>query len=150
MDLDVTVQHILTPEKIELEMSEIERLKEIQPHLKKAGLWVDIIDEVHVMVRAVPQVIKEVDIVALLINLANDVEFYDKTMSDEVKSVHSAIACHASIKAGQEVTVTSMNALLRLMEDTPYFSQCNHGRPTYIKLSHADLNRTFQRDFHRE
>lgn len=66
-------------------------------------------------------------------------------LSDRLDAILSRIACHGSVRTGRRMQADEMNALLREMEQTPHSGQCNHGRPTYIHLSMADIEKLFGR-----
>jgi len=79
--------------------------------------------------------------------LADELAAYDQALSLEEKldAVAGTMACHGSVRAGRVLSVAEMNALLREMEVTPHSGQCNHGRPTWIKLAHGDIEKLFGR-----
>ena len=66
-------------------------------------------------------------------------------LRDRLDHVAATIACHGSVRAGRMLSVAEMNALLREMEVTPRSGQCNHGRPTWVKLAHGDIEKLFGR-----
>ena len=80
-------------------------------------------------------------------DVADELGAFDEALglAERLDRVASTIACHGSVRAGRSLNATEMNALLRQMEETPNSGQCNHGRPTWIKLSHGDLERLFGR-----
>lgn len=145
MQSEVTVQPLLVPEVIEISIPETDRLREMVPLLKNVGVEISIDSPNQIVVRAIPQIAKTMDFKALFTDIANDIEFYEQIISADVKAIRSVIACHSSIKAGKILTVVEMNALLRLMESIPFFSQCNHGRPTYIRLPYDHIDKAFRR-----
>ena len=67
------------------------------------------------------------------------------SLRDKLDHVAATIACHGSVRAGRILSVAEMNALLREMEVTPRSGQCNHGRPTWVKLGHGDIEKLFGR-----
>jgi DNA mismatch repair protein MutL len=66
-------------------------------------------------------------------------------LSDRLEAVIARMACHGSVRSGRILRIDEMNALLREMEHTPHSGQCIHGRPTYVELKKADLERMFGR-----
>jgi len=99
------------------------------------------------LVRAVPAALGKTDIAGLLADLAAEIAELGGALSlrDKLDHVAATIACHGSVRAGRVLSVAEMNALLREMEVTPRSGQCNHGRPTWVKLDHGDLEKLFGR-----
>ena len=99
------------------------------------------------IVRAVPAALGKPDVAALLADLAAEIAELGGAISlrDRLDLVAATIACHGSVRAGRVLSVAEMNALLREMEVTPNSGQCNHGRPTWVKLAHGDIERLFGR-----
>ena len=94
-----------------------------------------------------PALLGEVDVRGLLRDLGDELAEYDQHLSlkEKLEDVCSTMACHGSVRAGRRLNVQEMNALLRQMEVTPHAGQCNHGRPTYVELKLADIERLFGR-----
>jgi DNA mismatch repair protein MutL len=99
------------------------------------------------LVRAAPALLGQSDIPGLVRDLADDLAEFDQALSlkERLDHVAATMACHGSVRAGRTLSVAEMNALLREMEVTPNSGQCNHGRPTWVKLSSGDLERLFGR-----
>jgi DNA mismatch repair protein MutL len=87
------------------------------------------------------------DAKGLLEDLADDLAAYDDALSlkERIDHVAATMACHGSVRAGRVLSVAEMNALLREMEVTPHSGQCNHGRPTWVKLALGDVEKLFGR-----
>ena len=99
-----------------------------------------------VVVREVPALIGNGDTQGLVRDLADELaEWDDSTLRQRLADVCSTLACHGSVRAGRRLNADEMNALLRQMETTPHAGQCNHGRPTYVELKLADIERLFGR-----
>ena len=100
-----------------------------------------------VVVREVPALLGRIDVKGLVRDLADDLAEIDQAQSlkDRLDHVCSTMACHGSVRAGRRLSVEEMDALLREMERTPRSGQCNHGRPTYVELKLADVERLFGR-----
>jgi DNA mismatch repair protein MutL len=146
-DRGVPSQGLLLPEVVELEDDLIERIEARADELARLGLVVETFGQGSVVVREVPAMLKDPDIKRLVRDLAEDLVEIDeaKGLSDALERVAATMACHGSVRAGRRLTMPEMNALLRDMEATPNSGQCNHGRPTYVTLSHADVERLFKR-----
>ena len=98
-----------------------------------------------VLVREVPALLGRSDVARLVRDLAEDLAEIDQAQSlrEALERVCATLACHGSVRAGRRLSLAEMNALLRAMEATPHSGQCNHGRPTYVALSRADIERLF-------
>ncbi len=99
------------------------------------------------LVRATPAPLGKTDARGLLADLAAELAELGTALAlrDKLDLVAATIACHGSVRAGRVLSVAEMNALLREMEVTPHSGQCNHGRPTWIKLASGDLEKLFGR-----
>ncbi|RTM00337.1 DNA mismatch repair endonuclease MutL [Ancylobacter aquaticus] len=140
-------QMLLVPLVVELDPSEAARLAERAPALEKLGLVIEPFGPGALLVREVPALLGDADITALLRELAEHAAEWDDALPLERRLLHIAatMACHGSVRAGRRLRVEEMNALLREMEDTPNAAQCNHGRPTFVTLALADIERLFAR-----
>lgn len=146
-DGGVARQGLLLPEVVELEQAAVERLAARAPELAELGLELERFGAGAVVVRAVPALLGETDAAGLVRDLADELaELGDApALGERLADVCSTIACHGSIRAGRRLLPDEMNALLRQMEATPHSGQCNHGRPTYVELKLADIERLFGR-----
>jgi DNA mismatch repair protein MutL len=143
----VARQGLLLPEVIELDANSVERLAARAGELAELGLQLEKFGPGAVVVRAVPALLGETDVRGLVRDLADELaELGDApALKERLADVCSTIACHGSIRAGRRMLPEEMNALLRQMEATPHAGQCNHGRPTYVELKLADIERLFGR-----
>jgi DNA mismatch repair protein MutL len=100
-----------------------------------------------VAVRETPSMLGEVDVRGMVLDLAEHMAEWDEALPLERRLLHmsATMACHGSVRAGRRLRPEEMNALLREMESTPNSGQCNHGRPTYVELKLADIERLFGR-----
>jgi DNA mismatch repair protein MutL len=99
------------------------------------------------VVREVPALLGDTDVQGLLRDLADELAELGEAFSlkERLEQVCGTMACHGSVRAGRELNVEEMNALLRQMEATPHSGQCNHGRPTYVELKLTDIEKLFGR-----
>ena len=99
------------------------------------------------LVRALPSALSNADPAALLTDLADDLAKHGDSLllGEKIEYILATMACHGSVRAGRNLTIQEMNALLRDMENTPRSGQCNHGRPTWVKLSMDDVEKLFGR-----
>ncbi len=143
----VARQVLLIPEIVELDPDEAAALVETGESLAALGLALEAFGPGAVMVREVPALLGDTDVKGLVRDLARDVmaEGGGRLLEERLQAVCSTMACHGSVRAGRRLTGEEMNALLREMEATPHSGQCNHGRPTYIELKLADIERLFGR-----
>jgi DNA mismatch repair protein MutL len=146
-DGGVQTQALLLPEVVELEESACDRLEARAEELAAMGLELDRFGPRAMLVRAVPAMLGRTDARGLVTDLADDLAAYDEALSlrEKLDGVAGTMACHGSIRAGRVLSVAEMNALLREMEVTPHSGQCNHGRPTWVKLGHGDIEKLFGR-----
>ena len=116
-------------------------------HLSTFGLAIERFGPDAMLVRAMPGVLKKADPHALLRDLADDIAQHGSSLllGEKIEYVLATMACHGSVRAGRVLDVAEMNALLREMEATPRSGQCNHGRPTWVKLSMDDVEKLFGR-----
>ena len=143
----VARQILLIPEIVELEEADVERLVARGGELARYGLVIEPFGPGAVAVRETPGLLGEIDARAMLRDLAEHMAEWDEALPLERRLMHVAatMACHGSVRAGRRLKPEEMNALLRDMEATPNSGQCNHGRPTYVELKLADIERLFGR-----
>ena len=143
----VSRQALLIPEVVELGESEAARITARSEELTELGLVLEVFGEGAVLVREVPSLLGQVDAKALVRDLADELAAFGDAYSlkEKLEDVCGTMACHGSVRAGRRLNSEEMNALLREMEATPHSGQCNHGRPTYVELKLADIERLFGR-----
>ena len=143
----VARQILLIPEIVELDDDDVARLAERAGELAKYGLAIEPFGPGAVAVRETPSMLGEIDAGALVRDLAEHMAEWDEALPLERRLMHVAatMACYGSVRAGRRLKAAEMNALLREMEATPNSGQCNHGRPTYVELKLADIERLFGR-----
>lgn len=143
----VTRQALLTPEVVELDPAEAERVSARVDELAQLGLIVEPFGAGAVLVRETPALLGDTDVQGLIRDIADDLAEHGAALalSERLGEVCGTMACHGSVRAGRVLSAPEMNALLRQMEATPHSGQCNHGRPTYVELKLADLEKLFGR-----
>ncbi|MFP4043991.1 MAG: DNA mismatch repair endonuclease MutL [Rhodosalinus sp.] len=143
----VAAQALLIPEVVEMPEPGRERLIEAAQALATLGLVIEPFGGEALAVRETPALLGEVDAPALLRDVADALEETGSATALEARlmAVLSRMACHGSVRSGRRLRAGEMNALLREMEATPLSGQCNHGRPTYVELKLADIERLFGR-----
>jgi DNA mismatch repair protein MutL len=146
----ISRQILLIPEVVELDGEAVSSLCAAASELERLGLVVEPFGATSVLVREVPSLLGTSDVKHLLADLAAELaetETEDETrlLAGRLDHVLSTMACHGSVRAGRRLNPEEMNALLRDMEATPFTGQCNHGRPTYIELKLADIEKLFSR-----
>jgi DNA mismatch repair protein MutL len=146
-DGGVPRQSLLLPDVVELDEPECDRVEDAAADLLGWGLEIERFGPTAMLVRAVPAMLVKVDTAALLSDLAAEIAEWGGALAltDRLDLVAATFACHHSVRAGRTLSVAEMNALLRDMERTPRSGQCNHGRPTWVKLAHGDIERLFGR-----
>ena len=143
----VTRQTLLLPEVVELDPAEADRVIARADELAALGLVIEPFGPGAVLVRETPALLGETDAAGLVRDIADDLSENGQALAlrERLEEVCSTMACHGSVRAGRRLTAAEMNALLREMEATPHSGQCNHGRPTYVELKLADIERLFGR-----
>ena len=140
-------QILLSPLVVDLEPRAAAALADKAAGLEALGLVVEPFGPGAALLREAPALLDGADMAALVRDLAEDLAAEDGAQTLERKLDHrlATIACHHSVRAGRKLKPEEMNALLREMEATPGAGQCNHGRPTYVELKLADIERLFGR-----
>jgi len=143
----VVRQALLLPEVVELDPAEAERVTAKAHDLAALGLALEAFGPGAVLVRETPALLGETNVQGLIRDIADDLAENGQALAlkERLEDVCSTMACHGSVRAGRRLTAPEMNALLRQMEATPHSGQCNHGRPTYVELKLADIERLFGR-----
>ncbi|HZG08657.1 MAG TPA: DNA mismatch repair endonuclease MutL [Allosphingosinicella sp.] len=144
----VARQALLLPEVVEMDESGCDRLEARAAELTEMGLELERFGPRAILVRATPAVLGNGDVHGLVVDLADELAAFDEALSlkEKIDHVAATMACHGSVRAGRILSVAEMNALLREMEITPHSGQCNHGRPTWVKLQHGDIEKLFGRN----
>jgi DNA mismatch repair protein MutL len=140
-------QMLLIPEVVELDDNTAAMILSRAEDLARLGLAIEPFGGAAILVREVPALIAGADIKALISDLAEEIEMLGTAtaLEERLHAICARIACHGSVRAGRRLTPEEMNALLREMEATPHSGQCNHGRPTFIELQLADIEKLFAR-----
>lgn len=143
----VAAQALLIPEIVELSSDEQARLLSVAAELTRMGLTIEPFGGGAIAVRETPAILGEVNAKALVLDILDELADSGTTalVQEKIEAILSRVACHGSIRSGRWMRGEEMNALLREMEATPHSGQCNHGRPTYVELKLADIERLFGR-----
>ncbi len=140
-------QALLLPEVVELDETSCDRLEDAAAALAKHGLDLERFGPGAMLVRSLPHAIARTDPARLLRDIDDDLALNGEALllGEKLDLVLATMACHGSVRAGRVLRVDEMNALLREMERTPRSGQCNHGRPTWVKLALEDVEKLFGR-----
>ena len=143
----IAAQALLIPEIVELSPTDATRLLDHADALARLGLAIEPFGGSAVAVRETPAILGQVNAAALLHDILDELADQGDSflMQAKIEAVLSRMACHGSVRSGRQMRPEEMNALLREMEATPHSGQCNHGRPTYVELKLADIERLFGR-----
>ncbi|MFN0042392.1 MAG: DNA mismatch repair endonuclease MutL [Alphaproteobacteria bacterium] len=143
----VARQILLIPEVVELDGPSVGRLAARAADLARLGLVIEAFGPGAVVVRETPALLGEADVQGLLRDLADELAEHGESLALDARldQVCGTMACHGSVRAGRRLALSEMDALLRQMEATPLSGQCSHGRPTYVELKLADIERLFGR-----
>lgn len=140
-------QALLMPQVVELDEPDCDRLEGAVAELAELGLDIERFGPTAMLVRATPAPLGAPNVAGLLADLAAEIADMGGPLAlrDRLDLVAATIACHGSVRAGRILSVAEMNALLREMEVTPRSGQCNHGRPTWVKLDLKTVEKLFGR-----
>ncbi len=143
----VARQGLLIPEVVEMDQPAVDRVMARAAELAELGLIIESFGAETIVVRETPALLGEMNVKALLQDLADDLAELEDTIAlkNRLGDVCATMACHGSIRAGRQLNGEEMNALLREMENTPHSGQCSHGRPTYVELKLEDIEKLFGR-----
>ena len=143
----VARQTLLLPEVVTLDPAEAERIVARSAELGELGLGLEAFGPGAVLVRETPALLGDCDVQGLVRDIADDLAENGSPLAlkERMGEICGTMACHGSVRAGRRLAAAEMNALLRQMEATPHSGQCNHGRPTYVELKLADIERLFGR-----
>ncbi|WP_171211689.1 DNA mismatch repair endonuclease MutL [Ruegeria sp. HKCCA5426] len=143
----VAAQALLIPEIVELSDGDCARLMAVADDLSRLGLTLEPFGGGAIAVRETPAMLGEVDARAMILDILDELadQGESQTVQARIEAILSRVACHGSVRSGRRMRAEEMNALLREMEATPHSGQCNHGRPTYVELKLADIERLFGR-----
>lgn len=140
-------QALLIPEIIELSIQEKELLLNAQDHLESLGLKIESFGDAAIILRETPAILGEINAQKLIFDIIDELKTLEEPLHliEKILDILSTYACHHSVRAGQKLSISEMNHLLRDMEKTLFSGQCNHGRPTYIELTLNDIEKLFGR-----
>ncbi|EKE00738.1 MAG: hypothetical protein ACD_21C00284G0003 [uncultured bacterium] len=143
----IASQIMLLPLTVSLNQTEINCIESNLEILRKLGFDVTRSGPEKVLIRAVPVLLQDADVEQLIRDIVADLlthESFDSIVKS-ISKILSTMACHSSVRAGRKLNINEMNALLRELEHTPRGDQCGHGRPTWVRLTMADLDKLFLR-----
>ncbi len=140
-------QPLLVPVSVRVSRAEADLLETRGDALQAFGLVINRLGEEQVVVREIPAMLQGADVEQLVRDLVSDLAEHGESgrVQQQANKLLATMACHGSVRANRRLSVPEMNALLRAMEATERADQCNHGRPTWVKLSRQELDRLFQR-----
>lgn len=143
----VAAQALLIPEIVELSEGDAARLLEMADDLARLGLTLEPFGAGAIAVRETPAILGTINAKGMILDILDELADLGDSMTVQarIEAILSRVACHGSIRSGRRMQAEEMNALLREMEATPHSGQCNHGRPTYVELKLADIERLFGR-----
>lgn len=143
----VSSQTLLIPEIIELSEQDSAVLMDLSADLSRFGLSIENFGGNSIVVRETPAILGEVNAKSLILDILDELKDWSESnlVKEKLDAILSRVACHGSIRSGRIMKGEEMNALLREMEITPHSGQCNHGRPTYVKLKLSDIEKLFGR-----
>ncbi|AEI37743.1 MAG: DNA mismatch repair endonuclease MutL [Zymomonas mobilis subsp. pomaceae] len=143
----ITAQRLLLPEVVEMDETACDLFESRQEEFSAMGLETERFGQQAILVRATPGLLGNCAVKEMVKDLAGEIAAYDQALllKEKLDHIVATMACHSSVRAGRLLSLAEMNALLREMEITPHSGQCNHGRPTWVKLGHKDIEKLFGR-----
>jgi DNA mismatch repair protein MutL len=143
----IRTQPLLVPVMVQVSAREADLAEVNRDLFGRLGLVVDRMGDASLAVREIPSLLRDADAERLLRDLLSDIAVHGTSdrIREQINSVLGTMACHGAVRANRHLARDEMNALLREMERTERADQCNHGRPTWVKLSAQDLDRLFLR-----
>ena len=143
----INAQTLLIPEIVEFSVPDCERLLAVADDLARLGLGIEAFGAGAIAVRQTPAILGAISAAAVLRDVLDELidAGHSQLVQSKIEAILSRMACHGSVRTGRQMRADEMNALLRDMENTPHSGQCNHGRPTYVELQLADIERLFGR-----
>jgi DNA mismatch repair protein MutL len=143
----VPSQLLLVPPTLRVSPREADAVEEHQARFAALGFELTRSGPDRVVVRRIPSVLEGADVERLVGDVLADLAEHgsDARLVEYENELMATMACHASVRANRRLTITEMNGLLRQMEQTERSGQCNHGRPTWVQLTQAELDRLFLR-----
>jgi len=143
----IRAQPLLVPLSLDVSMREADLCETHRQYFNELGLEIDRQGREQLVVRQIPALLEGADIAALVRDVLSDLLEYGSSdrINEAMNELLSTMACHGSIRANRRLTLEEMNALLREMEITERSGQCNHGRPTWVQVGLAELDKLFLR-----
>ena len=143
----VTQQPLLVPVTIRISDSEMQAFNIQQDIFVQLGLEIEQMDENVLVIRSMPELLANADVSQMVSDVLADLVVHEKSnrIEETMHEILSSMACHGSVRANRQLSISEMNALLRDMEITERSGQCNHGRPTWIQMSMGQLDSWFKR-----
>ena len=140
-------QPLLVPSALSLSSSEMAAFEEFSGEFLRLGLVIDIAGEDIVVIREIPVILARDNAERLVRDVLSDLSEvgHSDRLAARMDEILATMACHGSVRANRPLSLAEMNALLRDMEITENSGQCNHGRPTWVQLSHDELDKLFLR-----
>lgn len=147
LENQIIAQPLLLPLTVTLSEREANVIENAPEIFQKVGMQVERISQEAVIVRQVPDILRDADVTQLIRDIAADISTHEASsrLQDTILQLLGTIACHAAVRANRKLSIPEMNALLRAMETTDHSGQCNHGRPTWMALSMSELDSLFLR-----
>jgi len=140
-------QPLLVPLRLDVSAREADACEAQQAACRELGLDIDRLGREQLVVRAIPALLHTADIGSLVRDVLSDLLEHgsSRRVQESINALLATLACHGSVRANRRLTTDEMNALLRDMERTERSGQCNHGRPTWVQLGMAELDKLFLR-----